>query len=438
MRDISIWVTSGSQRHAPSQSVRWGPASKGPAADVVELDPGRTYQEVLGFGAAFTEAACYMFSQLGEAERERLFHELFHPAEMGLSVCRTAIGSSDYATRLFSYCDGEADPELTRFSIDPDRESVLPVLRQARRVNPDLYLFSSPWSPPAWMKANNSMLGGSMRKKWFATYARYLLKFLEAYAAEGVAIQALTPQNEVDTDQDGRMAACLWGQEYEIEFVRDHLGPLLERAKVPTKIWILDHNYNLWGRAICSLDDPRLKKYVSGVAWHGYAGKPEMMMKVLEAHPDIAMYWTEGGPAFNDPNSLTDWTKWASTYADVLCNGARCITGWNLALDEKGRPNIGPFFCGGFVQIHSQTKEVTRSGQYWATAHYSRAIRRGARRFDSQSRAAQLNHVAAQNPDGQRVVVLSNAGGTRNVELRLGGQGALVALPEKAVATLAW
>jgi glucosylceramidase len=213
---------------------------------------------------------------------------------------------------------------------------------------------------------------------------------------------------------------------------------LLERAKVPTKIWILDHNYNLWGRAICSLDDPRLKKYVSGVAWHGYAGKPEMMMKVLEAHPDIAMYWTEGGPAFNDPNSLTDWTKWASTYADVLCNGARCITGWNLALDEKGRPNIGPFFCGGFVQIHSQTKEVTRSGQYWATAHYSRAIRRGARRFDSQSRAAQLNHVAAQNPDGQRVVVLSNAGGTRNVELRLGGQGALVALPEKAVATLAW
>jgi glucosylceramidase len=437
-RDISLWITAGAQRYAAAPPIRWQPMSTRVSAEAVELDPGRTYQDVLGFGAALTDAACYMFNQLREAERQQLFHELFHPSEMGLSVCRTAIGSSDYASKLFSYCDGEADPELARFSITQDREYVLPVLRQARRVNPELFLFSSPWSPPGWMKANGSMLGGSMRKKWFSTYAQYLLKFLQAYAAEGVAIQALTPQNEVDTDQDGRMPACLWGQEYEIEFVREHLGPLLERTHTPTQIWILDHNYNLWGRAICTLDDSRLKKYVSGVAWHGYVGKPEMMREVQAAHPDIAMYWTEGGPDYTDPDYLTDWTKWGSMYADILRNGCRAITGWNLALDQQGRPNIGPFSCGGFVQIHSQTKEIARSGQYWGTAHYSRAIRRGARLFDSRSQALDLNHAAVVNPGGQRVVVLSNAGAARSVELRLGTRGALVPLPEKAVATLVW
>ena len=122
------------------------------------------------------------------------------------------------------------------------------------------------------MKAGGSMLGGSMRKHYFASYAQYFLKFLEAYAGEGVSIQAVTSQNEVDTDQDGRMPACLWGQEYEIEFVKDHLGPVLKANNIPTKIWLLDHNYNLWGRAICELDDPGVRKYANAVAWHGYVG----------------------------------------------------------------------------------------------------------------------------------------------------------------------
>ena len=251
-------------------------------------------------------------------------------------------------------------------------------------------------------------------------------------------MQALTSQNEVDTDQDGRMPACLWGQEYEIQFVRDHLGPLFESSGQQTKIWILDHNYNLWGRVLDSLEDDKLRKYVNAVAWHGYYGTPDMMSKVHDAYPEAEMHWTEGGPDYTDPGYLTDWCKWGGTFSDVLNNWCRSITAWNLALDEHGRPNIGPFPCGGVVTINSQTKEITRSGQYWAFAHYSRIIRRGARRFHSQSSAADLRHVALENPDGQQVLVVTNTGPARTIELRLANMAASVPLKANSVTTLAW
>jgi glucosylceramidase len=437
--EISVWETSGNERFAAAPRATWRrPAVRTPAADQLRLNPGIKFQEILGFGGAFTDAACYMFNQLASVAREKLFHELFHPSEMGLSVGRICVGSSDYSTKLYSYDEGEPDPELTRFSIEHDREYILPVLREARQANPDLFFFSSPWSPPGWMKFNNSMLGGSMRNHYFPVYAKYYLKFLQSYAAEGVPVQALTSQNEVDTDQDGRMPACIWPQEYEIQFVRDHLGPLLENSGQPTKIWILDHNYNLWGRVVDSLQDDKLRKYVNAVAWHGYYGTPDMMSKVHDAYPEAEMHWTEGGPDYTDPGYLTDWCKWAGSFSAVLNNWCRSITAWNLALDEQGRPNIGPYPCGGVVTINSQTKEITRSGQYWAFAHYSRVIRRGARRFDSQSAAADLQHVALENPDGQQLLIVTNTGPARTIELLLANMAASVLLKANSVTTLAW
>jgi glucosylceramidase len=436
--EISVWVTSGEERFAAASRVKWGPASSAPGVDQIQLDPSKKFQDILGFGGAFTDAACYTFNQLTPSAREQLLHEMFHPSEMGLNVCRTCIGASDYSATLYSFDEGEADPDLTRFSIEHDREYILPVLREARKANPDLFLFSSPWSPPGWMKFNGTMLGGSMRNHYFPVYAKYLLKFLQGYAAEGVPVQALTSQNEVDTDQDGKMPACIWPQEYEIQFVRDHLGPLLERSGVATKIWILDHNYNLWGRVADSFEDARLRKYSNAVAWHGYVGTPDMMTKVHEAFPDVEMYWTEGGPEYTDPAYLTDWCTWSGTFTGVLRNWCRSITAWNLALDERGRPNIGPFSCGGVVTINSQTKEITRSGQYWAFAHYSRVVRRGARRFHSQSAAADLQHVALENPDGQQVLVVTNAAPARTIDLRLANLTAAIPLKANSVTTLAW
>jgi glucosylceramidase len=436
--EISAWVTSAEERFAAAPQVLWGPASEIPAANQIRLDPSKKFQEVLGFGGAFTDAACYMFNQLAPGAREQLFHEMFHPSEMGLSVCRICLGSSDYALKAYSFDEGEPDPDLTRFSIAHDREYILPVLRQARQANPGLFLFASPWSPPGWMKSSGTMLGGSMRRHFLPVYARYFLNFLRAYAAEGVPVQAVTPQNEVDTDQDGRMPACIWAQEYEIEFVASHLGPLLDSSGVPAKIWILDHNYNLWGRVMDELEDDQLRKYCNAVAWHGYAGAPDMMSRVQEAFPGVEMYWTEGGPDYKDPSYLTDWCKWGATFSAILRHGCRSITAWNLALDELGRPNIGPFSCGGVVTINSRTKEITRSGMYWALDHFSRVIRRGARRFDSQCAASDLQHVSLENPDGQQALVVTNPRAAREIELRLGNRAARVSLKDNSVTTLTW
>jgi glucosylceramidase len=434
--EIAFYVTAGELRYHAGPSLAWKAGSA--AENLIELNPAKKYQEMLGFGAAFTDAACYTFNRLEPSAREKLFHDLFHPSEMGLNVCRTCIGASDYATEVFSYDEGEPDPEMERFSIAHDQAYVLPMMREARKQNPDLFLFSSPWSPPGWMKAGGSMLGGSMRQKYFAPYAKYFVKFLQAYAAGGVPVQAVTVQNEVDTDQDARMPACIWAQEYEMGFVKKHLGPALQQNRLATKIWILDHNYNLWGRAVAELDDPDVHKYCNAVAFHGYVGGAEQMSKFHEARPNAQIYWTEGGPDITARDYLTDWAKWGKTFVEITRNWGQCITGWNLALDEKGRPNIGPFPCGGLVTIHSETKEITRSGQYWAFAHFSRNIRRGAKRFESRGKIDGVDHAAFENPDKGQVLVITNSGAAKSAKVKLGDRFVDVRLPEDSVSTLSW
>jgi glucosylceramidase len=432
--EIQAWTTTKTKKFEKVAAPRW----RAGGTDVaIRIDPAQRSQQVLGFGAAFTDASCYLFSKLTVQERKALLAELFGPSGLRLSVCRTCIGSSDYSTSAYSFDDSpEPDPELKKFSIEHDRAYILPTLREAREVNPDLFLFSSPWSPPGWMKAGNSLLGGNMRKEYFAPYAQYFVKFLQGYAADGVKINAVTVQNEVDTDQNGRMPAALWGQEYEIEFVKSCLGPAFERTGIDTKIWILDHNYNLWGRVMDELSDPDLYKYVDGVAWHGYFGTPDSMTRVQKAYPAKHAYWTEGGPDYTSPDYATDWTKWSRDYSEILRNSAECIVGWNLVLDENGKPNIGPFSCGGMVTMNSKTHALTRSGQYWAFAHYSKTVERGARVIASTGDVKDISHVAFENPDGARVLVITNQGGEQKVSCAMGSDVLDVSLDGDSVTTL--
>lgn len=435
---LSVWVTDERRRVSAAPPISWTDAKTGVARDSITVSPEKKYQEILGFGGAFSDATCYMFIQLSATARAGLFHTLFHPSEMGLNVCRTCIGSADSAATVYSYDDGDMDPDMRRFSIEKDRQYVLPMLREARGVNPDLFLFSSPWSPPGWMKSNRSMLGGCMRHTYMPAYANYFLKFLRGYAAEGVPVQAITVQNQVDTDQDGQMPACAWPQDYEADFVTMHLGPLFEKSGVKTKIWIIDHNYNLWGRAMGELETPDVRKFTNAIAWHGYVGEPEWINRVQDAFPDVEMYWTEGGPYYKAPDYLKEWANWGRTFTEILRNCCRSITTWNLATDEHGRPYVGsdPSGVGGMMIIHSQTKEVSYSGMFWALGHFSRFVRRGARRIDSESSTTQLHHCAFENPDGSLVAVVTNPGPDRTCELRLGAKAASIALPGNSVVTL--
>jgi len=443
---LKIWSTFRDRRHAAAEAMAWKPVNE-ISAEAIVLDPASTKQEILGFGGAMTDATCWLLSQLTESEREAAMHDLFAPGEMAFNVCRTCIGASDYSRSAYTFDESsEPDPELKKFSIEHDRAYILPVLRQARQVNPELFLFSSPWTPPGWMKANGSMLGGSMRKHSYAPYARYFLKFLQGYKADGVEIDAITVQNEVDADQDSRMPACLWGQEYEIEFVKEHLGPALRNSGLRAKIWVLDHNYNLWGRAIGELSDPAAYEFIDGIAWHGYVGDPSAMTRVHEAFPAKNAYWTEGGPDITQPDYQTDWAKWAETFNGIVNNWARSITAWNIALDEKGNPNIGPFSCGGVITIENGTHTITRSGQYWAFAHYSKHVKRGAKVFATDGigkraasgDAAPLTHAGFRNPDGTYAAVLANPGDERRVQIVLGSNALEIDLPADSVHTLEW
>jgi glucosylceramidase len=440
---VKVWSTFRDRRHVAGDALAWKPAGQ-VGGEAITLNPNATKQEMLGFGAAMTDATCYVLSQMTDAERNPVMREMFAADQMALNVCRTCIGSSDYSRTVYSFDDSDQpDPELEKFSVDHDKAYILPMLREARKVNPELFLFSSPWSPPGWMKPNNSMLGGSMRKLSFKPYANYFLKFLEGYKREGVAIDAITVQNETDAEQEGNMSACLWSQEQEIEFVKGHLGPVLRKAGMPTKVWVLDHNYNLWGRAIDELSDPEAYEYIDGIAWHGYVGEASAMSRVHDAFPQKHAYWTEGGPDIKQPDYLTDYTKWAANFNSIVNNWARCITSWNLALDEKGKPNVGPFSCGGVITVENGTQKVTRSGQYWAFAHYSKHVKRGAKVFATDGlgydgAGGSVSHTGFRNPDGSMVVVLANTGDQKRVQLVLGAQALEVDVPADSVHTLHW
>jgi glucosylceramidase len=441
---VSVWRTYEDRKYERIDSLAWKNVTD-ITGDTIVLNPSATRQEILGFGAALTDASCFVLSQLRDEERKTLMQELFAPGEMALNVCQSCIGSSDYSRSVYSFDESDQpDLELKNFSIEHDRSYILPMLRESRKLNPEIFLFATPWSPPGWMKSGGSMLGGSMRKQYYEPYANYFLKFLDAYKAEGIQINAVAVQNEVDTDQNGRMPACLWGQEYEIEFVKEHLGPLLRKSGSPTKIWVVDHNYNLWGRAIGELSDHDAYEFIDGIAWHGYSGKPSDMTRVHDAFPLKNAYWTEGGPDITAPDYLTDWAKWAETFNGVLNNWARSITAWNLALDEHGQPNLGQFPCGGVVTIDNATHKVTHSGQYWAIAHYSKHVRRGARVFGTdgssitKERAATVSHAGFRNPDGSFVVTLANRGSKIRVKLLLGNSALEIELPTDSVHTLQW
>lgn len=436
--EVSVWVTAGSLRHAKQPSLAFS-KSQGESRNVINVDTSKEYQAILGFGAAFTDAACFTVNRLEPGARKQLFHTLFDPSEMGLSVSRICIGSSDYSTKEFSYDEGlDPDPEMKRFSIEHDRAYILPMLREARAANPDMWILASPWSPPAWMKPNKSMLGGCMRRSSLAPMAHYIEKFLDAYAAEGVRINSVTPQNEIDTEQDGRMPACCWPQEYEIEYVRDHLGPRMVKSANSADIWILDHNYNLWGRVVDELEDEKARQFIKGVAWHGYVGKPEQMLNVKKYFPQIDMFWTEGGPDFETPGYATEWSKWADTFTGILRNQARCIIAWNYALDEKGNPNIGPFKCAGLVTVDSRTREISHSGQFWAFHHFSGHIKPGARVLNSAG-VPDVQHVFARNPNGGFAAVLTNRSvQQKNLSLDVAGQSVNVDLAPDSITTLEW
>jgi len=215
-----------------------------------------------GFGVALTGASCYELAQMNPDKRKDVLADIYGKDGLNLSIARLAIGSCDYSAEIYTYDDVPGDVELKHFSIERDRKYIIPMIKEILKIRPDLRFYASPWSPPGWMKTGGFICGGYMRTKYIDVYADYIIKYLEAYEAEGIHISAVTPQNEPDVDQYGKFPACIWNPDQEAEYIFK-LSEKLKAKGMDVDIWFHDHNFNGWRRVGWMLDEyPELKSAV--------------------------------------------------------------------------------------------------------------------------------------------------------------------------------
>lgn len=444
---VAEWVTTGDQSRllAKEPDLHFNRIAVDPAIPVVEVDYSRQFQSVVGWGAAMSDAAAYLIqTKLNSAQREALLQDLFgRETGSGLSFVRIPMGASDFSRSHYSYDDrpaGETDSALAHFSIDVDRAEKIPALKRAMAINPQLKLVGSPWSAPGWMKSTGSLIKGTLLPQFYAPFAEYFRRWIEAYEAEGLPIFAVTLQNEPHFEPENYPGMRL-SPAQRAAIIGKSLGPLFKSRGVRAQIWDWDHNWDEPASPLAVLADSVARRYVSAVAWHCYGGDVTAQTAVHDKHPDKDAYFTEcsGG-------------DWAPVWADnlkwnvskmVIGNArgwARGVALWNLALDEKHGPHLGGCGdCRGVVTINSTTGEITRNPEYYALAHASRFVRPGAVRIESSAPNG-FETVAFRNADDHStaVIVLSTKTTPSQVVIRVGQSSFVTSLPAGAVATFTW
>jgi glucosylceramidase len=443
-RSAAVWLTTTDQTRllAKQGDVAFVPDTQ--TADLtIDVNAGQTFQQIDGFGASLTESSAWlMATALTDGERAALMTQFFDPiAGIGLNVLRQPIGASDFALSQYSYDDmpaGQTDVDLRQFSIAHDRTYVLPALRVARQINPGISVIASPWSAPGWMKTLGSMIRGELRQEYYAPYAAYLVKFLQAYAAEGVPIDRVTVQNEPHFTGEDYPGMYMTSAD-QATFVRDDLGPALVRASLPTGILAFDQNWSEPNYPLEVFADPGARAAVSGSAFHCYAGDPSAMTAVHTAYPDKSLQVTECSPF---TATFADSLMWTTQMLLIRStrNWAQSVLTWNLALDPQHGPHLGGCIdCTGLATIDPATGGVTFNAAFYATGHFSKFVQRGALRVESTTHADQgVEDVAFRNPDGSYVLVVANGWSPRTIKVQLGSESFSYPLPAGTVATFTW
>jgi glucosylceramidase len=378
---------------------------------VIEIHDSLEYQTIDGFGYTLTGGSAIHINSMDETARQALLKELFgtDSSSIGVSYLRISIGASDLSDHVFSYDDmprGKTDPGLEHFSIDPERKDLIPVLKQILAINAGLKILGSPWSPPAWMKDNQDSRGGSLKKEWYGTYAGYFVKYIRAMEQEGIPIDAITIQNE--PLHPGNNPSLLMLPEDQADFLKNHLGPALQKAGVKTKIILYDHNADRIDYPIAILSDPEANPYADGSAFHLYGGNIEDLSKVHEAFPEKNLYFTEqwvGAPG----DFAGDFTWHIRTLIiGATRNWCRTVLEWNLSSNPKLEPYTdrgGCSLCLGAVTIDGNT--VTRNPAYYIIAHASKFVRPGSVRIGSNVPQG-LNNVAFKTPENNLAIIVQN------------------------------
>jgi glucosylceramidase len=464
-----VWVTTpdGADKLSDLGTVAFGVAPV--TAPEIVVDPTLTFQRMQGFGGAITDSSATVLYRLSPAVRAATMRSLFDPVTGdGLDYLRQPIGASDFVTTAaYTYDDmpaGQTDYQQRHFSIAHDQAQILPLLRQADAINPRLQIIASPWSPPAWMKTGGSLIGGRLidDPRVYRSYALYLMKFVEAYQANGVTVDTITVQNEPQNRSPSGYPGTdmpSWQEEKVIE----DLGPMLRAAGLHTQILAYDHNWAEHPNDIAStppdetadinaypqnvLNSPAAR-WISGVAYHCYSGDPSAMTTLHNQFPDKAIYFTEcsGSQSADPANTFSDTLKWHARNLIIGAprNWAETVINWNLALDPSGGPHVGGCgTCTGIITV-GPGDHVTDNAEYYTLGHLARFVQPGAVRIASTSFGTtgwngQIMDVAFRNPDGSTVLVAHNENDNPlTFAVREGDQAFTYTLPGGALATFTW
>ncbi len=443
----NVWITNGDMtkllsKQTTGASIYDNDATTDPS---ISVDFAQQYQEIEGFGAALTGSSANVINAMAPAQKEALLKDLFSPETgIGLSYLRLTIGASDFSLGNFSYDDvpsGSTDANLDNFSIAPDETDVIPVLQAIQAYAPGIKILGSPWSAPGWMKTTASMNGGSLKPEWYNAYGNYFVKYINAYAAHGISINAVTPQNEPLHETTGYPTMKMTAAE-QAEFIKTSLGPKLQAAGLSTKIIAYDHNFDVPQYPIEILNDADAAQYVDGSAFHAYAGDASAMNQVHAAFPNKNLYFTEvsGGAWSPDFASNLKWNT-GTIFIGTTRNWSKNVLLWNLALNSNSGPtNGGCADCRGVVTINA-SGAVTKNVEYYTLAHFSKFVRPGAKRVNSTNfdNSLSLKNVAFINTDGSKVLIVLNESETaRKFSVKVGTTKLNYTVEPNAVATFVW
>jgi len=468
---VQVWVTTPDRAELLHE--RAPVAFHDGASDrtTITVDPRTTYQTMDGFGASITDSSADVLYRLSPADREQTMRSLFDPRQgIGVSFLRQPVGSSDFtaAAEHYTYDDvpaGRTDFGLRHFSIAHDEQQVLPLLRRAKQLNPQLKVMATPWSPPAWMKTGDSLVGGRLKDdpKGYDAYARYLVKFVQAYTRAGVPVDFLSIQNE----PQNRKPSAYPGTDLPVRqeaAVITALGPLLQKVSPGTKILGYDHNWTTHPGDIASTppgEDPETDypykllrtsaaKWIAGTAYHCYSGDPSKQTDLHKAFPSKGIWFTEcsgsHGPNDTPPQIFRGTLTWhaRNLMLGTTRNWAKSVVNWNIALDSTGGPHLGGCgTCTGLVTLQADGT-VTTDAEYYTIGHLAKFVKPGAVRIGSTSYGTtgwngQLMSAAFRNPDGSTALVVHNENDDpRKFAVAVGDQSFEYELPGGSIATYTW
>jgi glucosylceramidase len=440
--DVNVWLTKGDQTALlQKQNIALNFTKESNSNPTIEVDPNTTFQTMDGFGYTLTGGSASLINALPAGEKDKLITELFGSAEdaIGINYLRISIGASDLSATPFTYNDlapGQTDVNLEKFSIAKEQEDLIPVLKKIVAINPKIKILGSPWTAPTWMKTNGSFIGGSLKPEYYQTYANYLVKYIQAMKAEGIVIDAITPQNE--PLHPGNNPSMYMEAIDQANFIKTALGPVFEKAGIATKIIVYDHNADKPEYPITILNDPEAKKYVDGSAFHLYAGNITALSKVHDAHPDKNLYFTEqwvGGPS-----NFAEDLKWhvSTLLIGAPRNWSKNVLEWNLAADPNYNPHTDKGGCTSCLGAITIAPAVSRNVAYYVIAHASKFVKTGSVRIASNI-TDNLQNVAYKTPEGKIVLIVCNGNISNTIfNIKYNGNTVTSSLEKGAVATFVW